>query len=121
MSGAGALELLAGQLWRVGRDVRACAPDLLAGLLPEGCGPIGVRLAGLDVICWLPAELPHWASRLPRFLMTDPQLNPSALCRYVKKYADGKKEIEAEVAELKKHCSVIRVLAHTQARRFRGD
>ena len=36
--------------------------------------------------------------------------------RYVKKYADGKKEIEAEVAELKKHCSVIRVLAHTQAR-----
>lgn len=37
-----------------------------------------------------------------------------AVCRYVKKYADGKKEIEAEVAELKKHCCVIRVLAHTQ-------
>lgn len=33
----------------------------------------------------------------------------------MKKYADGKKEIEAEVAELKKHCCVIRVLAHTQA------
>lgn len=35
----------------------------------------------------------------------------------MKKYADGKKEIEAEVAELKKHCAVVRVLAHTQVRK----
>lgn len=35
----------------------------------------------------------------------------------MKKYADGKKEVEAEVAELKKHCCVIRVLAHTQIRK----
>ena len=35
----------------------------------------------------------------------------------MKKYSDGKKEIEAEIAELKKHCSSIRVLAHTQVRK----
>ncbi len=35
----------------------------------------------------------------------------------MKKYADGKKEVEAEVAELKKHCCAIRVLAHTQVRK----
>jgi ribosomal protein L3 len=35
----------------------------------------------------------------------------------VKKYSDGKKEIEAEIAELKKHCCSIRVLAHTQVRK----
>lgn len=30
------------------------------------------------------------------------------------KYADGKKQIEAELAQIKKHCTTIRVLAHTQ-------
>ena len=39
-----------------------------------------------------------------------------AFTRYVKKYTDGKKSIEAELEQLKKHCSVIRVLAHTQMR-----
>jgi hypothetical protein len=37
-----------------------------------------------------------------------------AFTKYVKKYTDGKKEIESELAQLKKHCTVIRVLAHTQ-------
>ena len=50
--------------------------------------------------------------------LTVPHLHPRSLRyrRYSKKYADGKKEIEAEVAELKKHCCAIRVLAHTQVR-----
>jgi hypothetical protein len=39
-----------------------------------------------------------------------------AFTKYVKKYTDGKKEIESELAQLKKHCTVIRVLAHTQVR-----
>ncbi len=43
-----------------------------------------------------------------------------AFTRYVKKYADGKKAIEAELEALKKHCCVIRVLAHTQVRRGAG-
>lgn len=54
-----------------GAGRRAGAPDLLVALLPEGCGPIGVRLAGPDVICWLPAELPHWASRFQTSLSDD--------------------------------------------------
>eukprot|EP00201_Polytomella_parva_P024391 CAMPEP_0175038880 /NCGR_PEP_ID=MMETSP0052_2-20121109/163_1 /TAXON_ID=51329 ORGANISM="Polytomella parva, Strain SAG 63-3" /NCGR_SAMPLE_ID=MMETSP0052_2 /ASSEMBLY_ACC=CAM_ASM_000194 /LENGTH=196 /DNA_ID=CAMNT_0016300449 /DNA_START=48 /DNA_END=634 /DNA_ORIENTATION=+ len=40
----------------------------------------------------------------------------AAFKNYAKKY-DGKK-IEAELAQLKKHCSVIRVLAHTQVRKL---
>jgi hypothetical protein len=37
-----------------------------------------------------------------------------AFTKYAKKYTDGKKTIEAELEQLKKHCVVIRVLAHTQ-------
>jgi hypothetical protein len=37
-----------------------------------------------------------------------------AFTKYVAKYADGKKQIEAELAQMKKHCTTIRVLAHTQ-------
>ncbi len=39
-----------------------------------------------------------------------------AFANYTKKYTDGRKGIEAELEQLKKHCSVIRVLAHTQIR-----
>ena len=42
-----------------------------------------------------------------------------AFSRYVKKYSeDGSKGIAAELEQLKKHCSVIRVLAHTQIRKI---
>jgi large subunit ribosomal protein L3e len=41
-----------------------------------------------------------------------------AFTRYAKKYTDGKKAIEAELASLKKHCTVIRVLAHTQVKKL---
>lgn len=37
-----------------------------------------------------------------------------AFHRYAKKYTDGAKTIEEELNQLKKNCSVIRVLAHTQ-------
>lgn len=40
-----------------------------------------------------------------------------AFTKYVKKYTDGKKQVEAELEQLKKHSVVIRVLAHTQASR----
>jgi len=42
----------------------------------------------------------------------------AAFRRYAKKYADGKKAIGAELAALKKHCAVVRVLAHTQPRKL---
>ncbi|MEW5301571.1 MAG: hypothetical protein WDW36_004424 [Sanguina aurantia] len=41
-----------------------------------------------------------------------------AFSKYTKKYTDGKKEIEAELEALKKHCTVIRVLAHTQVKKL---
>jgi large subunit ribosomal protein L3e len=63
-----------------------------------------------------------WAEHLSeevkrRFYKNWYKAKKKAFTKYVKKYADGKKEIEAEVAELKKHCCVIRVLAHTQVRK----
>ena len=63
------------------------------------------------------SRLPH-SAQLTFLLSSFPFLPPlnTTHRRYAKKYADGKKEIDAEIAELKKHCSVIRVLAHTQAR-----
>ena len=34
------------------------------------------------------------------------------------KYGDGKKSIEEELGVLKKHCTVIRVLVHTQIKKI---
>eukprot|EP00878_Enallax_costatus_P035740 GHUV01039954.1.p1 GENE.GHUV01039954.1~~GHUV01039954.1.p1 ORF type:complete len:305 (-),score=120.92 GHUV01039954.1:236-1150(-) len=64
-----------------------------------------------------------WAEHLSdeckrRFYKNWYKAKKKAFTKYVKKYTDGKKEIEAELAELKKHCSVIRVLAHTQVRKL---
>ena len=39
-----------------------------------------------------------------------------AFANYAKKYTEGKGGIEAELEQLKNHCCVIRVLAHTQIR-----
>jgi len=40
-----------------------------------------------------------------------------AFTKYVKKYADGKKDIEKELNRIRKYCSVIRVIAHTQTKK----
>lgn len=37
-----------------------------------------------------------------------------AFCHYSKKYADGSKSIEADLEQLRKQSTVIRVLVHTQ-------
>ena len=37
-----------------------------------------------------------------------------AFTKYSKKYADAPEEIEAELNKIKKHCQVVRVIAHTQ-------
>jgi len=37
-----------------------------------------------------------------------------AFTSYVKKYADGQKEIDAEISRIKQYCQVVRVIAHTQ-------
>eukprot|EP00355_Strombidium_rassoulzadegani_P004291 CAMPEP_0168623538 /NCGR_PEP_ID=MMETSP0449_2-20121227/8885_1 /TAXON_ID=1082188 /ORGANISM="Strombidium rassoulzadegani, Strain ras09" /LENGTH=386 /DNA_ID=CAMNT_0008664939 /DNA_START=32 /DNA_END=1192 /DNA_ORIENTATION=+ len=41
-----------------------------------------------------------------------------AFSKYTAKYTDGKKAIEAELEQLKKHCSTIRVIAHTQIKKI---
>ena len=42
-----------------------------------------------------------------------------AFSRYVKKYADGQKEIDAELGRIKQYCQVVRVIAHTQIRKIK--
>jgi hypothetical protein len=60
-----------------------------------------------------------WAEHLSdevkrRFYKNWYKAKKKAFTKYAKKYSEGKGTIEAELAALKKHCSVIRVLAHTQ-------
>ncbi|KAB1208548.1 60S ribosomal protein L3 [Morella rubra] len=45
-----------------------------------------------------------------------------AFTKYSKKYEaeDGKKDIQAQLEKMKKYCTVIRVLAHTQVRKMKG-
>merc|ERR1712072_331633 len=42
-----------------------------------------------------------------------------AFSRYAKKYSDGQKEIDAELARIKQYCQVVRVIAHTQIRKLK--
>jgi len=42
-----------------------------------------------------------------------------AFSRYVKKYADGQKDINTELARIKQYCQVVRVIAHTQIRKVK--
>jgi large subunit ribosomal protein L3e len=64
-----------------------------------------------------------WAEHLSdeckrRFYKNWYKAKRKAFNKYVKKYTDGKKEIEKELDQLKKHCTVIRLLAHTQVRKL---
>jgi len=42
-----------------------------------------------------------------------------AFTKYVKKYADGQKEIDAELSRIKQYCQVVRVIAHTQIKKVK--
>ena len=42
-----------------------------------------------------------------------------AFSRYCKKYADGQKDIDAELSRIKQYCQVVRVIAHTQIRKVK--
>jgi len=41
-----------------------------------------------------------------------------AFTQYAKKYTEKKQEIEADLARLKKYCSIVRVIAHTQVKKI---
>jgi len=60
-----------------------------------------------------------WAEHLNdevkrRFYKNWYQSKKKAFTRYAKKYADGAKDIMRELERIKKYCSVVRVLVHTQ-------
>ncbi|KAJ7002563.1 hypothetical protein NC653_007913 [Populus alba x Populus x berolinensis] len=68
-----------------------------------------------------------WAQHLSeevrrRFYKNWCKSKKKAFTKYCKKYEseDGKKDIEAQLEKLKKYCTVIRVLAHTQIRKMKG-
>jgi len=42
-----------------------------------------------------------------------------AFTKYVKKYADGQKEIDSELEKIMKYCQCVRVIAHTQIRKLK--
>jgi len=62
-----------------------------------------------------------WAEHLSeevkrRFYKNWYRSKEKAFTKYVKKYTDGKKEIDKEIDRIRKYCSVVRVIAHTQTK-----
>jgi len=89
-----------------------CPPMIVVGVVGYVKTPRGMR--SLNTV---------WAEHLSdeckrRFYKNWYKAKKKAFTKYVKKYSDGKKEIEKELEQLKKHCSVIRLLAHTQVRKL---
>jgi len=89
-----------------------CPPMVVVGIVGYIKTPRGLR--SLNTV---------WAEHLSdeckrRFYKNWTRSKKKAFTKYVKKYADGKKQIDAELAQLKKHCCVIRVLAHTQIKKL---
>jgi len=65
-----------------------------------------------------------WAEHLSdeckrRFYKNWYRSKKKAFTKYVKKYADGAKDIEAEFEKIKKYCQVVRVIAHTQVKKLK--
>jgi large subunit ribosomal protein L3e len=86
-------------------------PMIVVGVVGYAMTARGLR--GLNTV---------WAAHLSdeikrRFYKNWYKSKKKAFAKYAKKYENGKKEIEAELESLKKHASVIRVLAHTQVRK----
>ncbi|GLI64272.1 hypothetical protein VaNZ11_007488, partial [Volvox africanus] len=89
-----------------------CPPMVVVGVVGYVKTPRGLR--SLNAV---------WAEHLSeevkrRFYKNWYKAKKKAFTKYAKKYSDGKKAIDAELASLKKHCSVIRVLAHTQVKKL---
>ena len=65
-----------------------------------------------------------WAEHLSdelkrRFYQNWYKSKKKAFTQYAKKYADGQKDITRELERIKKYCSVVRVIAHTQIRKVK--
>jgi len=91
-------------------------PMIIVGLVGYVKTPRGLR--SLNTI---------WAQHLSdevrrRFYRSWAKSKKKAFVKYSKKLAtdEGKKDIQSELERMKKYCSVIRVLAHTQVRKLKG-
>eukprot|EP00741_Cyanophora_paradoxa_P008219 tig00000025_g7954.t1 len=89
-----------------------CPPMVIVGIVGYVETPRGLRT--LTTV---------WAEHLSdevkrRFYKNWYKSKKKAFTKYVKKYADGHKEIDAELARIKKYCQVVRVIAHTQIRKL---
>mmetsp|Transcript_4158 Transcript_4158/g.26316 ORF Transcript_4158/g.26316 Transcript_4158/m.26316 type:complete len:391 (+) Transcript_4158:414-1586(+) len=88
-----------------------CPPMVIVGIVGYVKTPRGLRSLGSV-----------WAEHLNdevkrKFYKNWYKSKKKAFTKYAKKYSDGKKEIESQLDMLKKHCAVIRVIAHTQVRK----
>eukprot|EP00894_Picocystis_sp_ML_P004739 jgi/Pico_ML_1/55256/g141.t1 len=88
-----------------------CPPMVIVGIVGYVKTPRGLRSLGSV-----------WAEHLNdevkrKFYKNWYKSKKKAFTKYAKKYSDGKKEIESQLEMLKKHCAVIRVIAHTQVRK----
>merc|ERR1711871_1261217 len=90
-----------------------CPPMIVVGVVGYVETPRGLRT--LTTV---------WAEHLNdeckrRFYKNWYKSKKKAFTKYVKKYADGHKEIDSEMARIKKYCQVVRVIAHTQVRKVK--
>jgi large subunit ribosomal protein L3e len=65
-----------------------------------------------------------WAEHLSeeikrRFYKNWYKSKKKAFTKYAKKYAEGSTDIDTEIAKIVKHCSVVRLLIHTQMRKLK--
>eukprot|EP00163_Fabomonas_tropica_P018414 TRINITY_DN32723_c0_g1_i1.p1 TRINITY_DN32723_c0_g1~~TRINITY_DN32723_c0_g1_i1.p1 ORF type:complete len:398 (-),score=150.37 TRINITY_DN32723_c0_g1_i1:146-1339(-) len=89
-----------------------CPPIVVVGLVGYVETPRGLRTL---TTVW--AE--HLSDELKRrFYKNWYRSKKKAFTRYAKKYSEGSKVIDAELARIKKYCSVVRVIAHTQLRKL---
>ncbi len=72
------------------------------------------RVSAWFGIAGLPSDQAAFISPERSFYKNFTKSKKKAFTKYAKKYTDGKKQIESELEQLKKHSVVIRVLAHTQ-------
>jgi len=94
-------------------SVLECPPMIVLGMVGYVETPQGMR-----------ALTTVWAEHLNdevkrRFYKNWYKSKKKAFTKYVKKYADEKKEIETELNRIKQYCQVVRVIAHTQMRKLK--
>jgi len=93
--------------------VLECPPMVVVGLVGYVSTAKGLRALSTVWAEHLNDELKR------RFYKNWYRSKKKAFTKYVKKYADGQKEIDSELERIMKYCQVVRVIAHTQIRKVK--